>query len=108
MVGWAFRCDSFRALNAHRRHDLKGQMKIAPPKISGKYPDRHLDCQAALEPVLHELSNHAISVGWSEDEIADAMLELAEKHTMARATYVADKIAAAAAVIEAANRRDAR
>lgn len=40
-------------------------------------PDRGLQCQLALEPALQQLVQRAAESGWTEDEIAYALLELA-------------------------------
>ncbi|BCH05017.1 hypothetical protein MesoLj131b_70160 (plasmid) [Mesorhizobium sp. 131-2-5] len=43
----------------------------------GDHPDRALQCQLALEPALEQLVQRAAESGWTEDEIACALFELA-------------------------------
>lgn len=40
--------------------------------------DRDLACEAYLEPAFEALINRALADGWSEDEIANALLSLAQ------------------------------
>ncbi|WP_192247944.1 hypothetical protein [Mesorhizobium caraganae] len=41
------------------------------------HPDRALQCQLALEPALEQLVQRAAESGWTEDEMACALFELA-------------------------------
>lgn len=54
--------------------------EIAPPRRAANNADRDLDCQFALEPAFQMLASRAQAVGWSEDEVAAALLELAHHH----------------------------
>ena len=44
------------------------------------YADRSLACQFALEPAFQELAVRAQAVGWSEDDVSTALLEIAHHH----------------------------
>lgn len=39
-------------------------------------PDRHIDCQQAMNDRLFALMNEAAEAGWSEREVAEAVQEL--------------------------------
>lgn len=49
---------------------------IDPPKRQGDYPDRLLDCEAALEPLLNDLVATAFAHGWGPHETRKALLRL--------------------------------
>ncbi|RWM06662.1 MAG: hypothetical protein EOR72_31295 [Mesorhizobium sp.] len=55
----------------------RSSIAIAQPTCTVDHPDRALQCQLALEPALQQLAERAAESGWSEDEIANALLELA-------------------------------
>lgn len=63
-------------------------MKPLPP------PDRYLDCQFALEPSFQALAETCEAQGWSSDEVAYALLGLAEARllTLAANEQVEDTI----------------
>lgn len=63
-------------------------MKPLPP------PDRYLDCQLALEPSFQALAETCEAQGWSPDEVAYALLGLAEARllTLAANEQVEDTI----------------
>jgi hypothetical protein len=46
---------------------------IDPPKRQETYPDRSLDCEAALETGFHILMAEAVAVGWTAAEIRRAI-----------------------------------
>ncbi|WP_292492104.1 hypothetical protein [Mesorhizobium sp.] len=50
---------------------------IVQPSCPVDHPDRGLQCQLALEPALQQLVQRAAESGWTEDEIAYALLDLA-------------------------------
>ncbi|ANT54264.1 hypothetical protein [Mesorhizobium amorphae] len=50
---------------------------IVQPSCPVDHPDRGLQRQLALEPALQQLGQCAAEFGWTEDEIAQALLELA-------------------------------
>ncbi|KSV84524.1 hypothetical protein N183_11905 [Sinorhizobium sp. Sb3] len=56
---------------------------FSPPKRSGAYPDRDLDCQMAMEEIFRAVAEEAHASGWSEQEVADALIELAHNHWFA-------------------------
>ena len=51
--------------------------RYVSPKQSGLYPDRDLDCQMAMEDVFQSVAEYGEAAGWSEREVADALIELA-------------------------------
>jgi hypothetical protein len=55
-------------------------MTIASPKIAADYPDRPLECQFAIEPAFQDLARRAHATGWSESEVAAALIDLAHHH----------------------------
>jgi hypothetical protein len=75
-------------------------MSINPPRISGPYLERATDCEFAIERdflretvnatthfldldrVLTEIAEDAMRVGWSEQELTDAVLRLAVRYHM--------------------------
>ena len=76
-------------------------MSINSPRYPGPYEHRSEDCQFAIERdflremvnsttpyvdldrVLTEIADDATKAGWSEEELTDAVLELAKRHKMA-------------------------
>lgn len=59
------------------------QPMFAAPRREGSYPDRDLDCQMAIENAFKAVADTAGHAGWSEQEIADALIELAHNHWFA-------------------------
>lgn len=55
-------------------------MTIASPKTAADYPDRPLECQFAIEPAFQDLARRAQAAGWSEREVAAALIDLAHNH----------------------------
>lgn len=55
-------------------------MNIASPKIANDYPDRPLECQFAIVPAFQDLERQARAAGWSESEVAAALIDLAHNH----------------------------
>jgi hypothetical protein len=55
-------------------------MTIPPPKIANDYPDRPLECQFAIEPAFQDLVGQAHEAGWSDSEVAAALIDLAHNH----------------------------
>lgn len=60
-------------------------MKIAAPKMDADHPDRHLNCQEAIERSFQDLVDAAMSAGWDEPESVAAIIALAENHMLAKA-----------------------
>lgn len=58
-------------------------MTIRLPRQKTPYPDRDLDCQAALEDSFQQILSLAERSGWSRTEAAEAMRELAFAHLAA-------------------------
>jgi hypothetical protein len=75
-------------------------MSINPPRNPGAYTERNKDCQSAIERhflyatvnssnpyvdlarVLTEISDEGTTAGWSEEELTEAILNLAKRHDM--------------------------
>ena len=53
-------------------------MNIDQPDQHGTGLDRDLQCEVALAPAFDQLVDAAAVVGWSEDEVANALLSLAQ------------------------------
>jgi hypothetical protein len=51
--------------------------QLSGPRRLGAYEDRRLDCQLSLEPIFDNITRLALHCGWTEDDIAFALLELA-------------------------------
>lgn len=74
-------------------------MYVMPPRQTGDYRNREFDCQEAIEPIFLEVWRNsrpfvdlarikaaalplATDVGWCEDEVQFALLELARCYVM--------------------------
>ncbi|RVC84379.1 hypothetical protein EN739_35025, partial [Mesorhizobium sp. M2A.F.Ca.ET.017.03.2.1] len=55
----------------------RSSIAVAQPSCPVDHPDRALQCQLTLEPALQQLVERAAESGWTEDEVAQALLELA-------------------------------
>lgn len=53
-------------------------VQIHSPSRPADQPYRLLDCQQAIELAFQDLVEKAARQGWSEEEILDALMELAE------------------------------
>lgn len=58
----------------------RSKITIVEPGCAADHPDRGLHCQRALEPAVQELVESAAAAGWTNDEIAGALLEVARAH----------------------------
>lgn len=58
-------------------------MTIRLPRQITPYPDRDLDCQAALEETFQRVLTLAEASGWTRTEATEAMRELAFAHLAA-------------------------
>jgi hypothetical protein len=47
-------------------------------RSSGIASDRDIDCEASIEADFEALFDRALAAGWSEDEVANALLSLAQ------------------------------
>ncbi len=56
---------------------------IPPPTLPPGDPDRHLKCQEALDVALQEVAQAAVKAGWDQEEVATAIVELADAHVLA-------------------------
>ena len=55
-------------------------MDTPSPKIAAGHPGRPLECQLVLRPAFQDFVRRVQASGWTEDEVADAMLDLAHNH----------------------------
>jgi len=55
--------------------------KIDLPKRQEDYPDRLLDCEEALEPILGDLMGVAFAHGWAPGETRRALRRLIAAHS---------------------------
>lgn len=55
-------------------------MDIAAPKVAADHPDRAIECQFVIEPAFQDLVRRAVAAGWTEDDVAPAMVDLAHSH----------------------------
>ena len=51
---------------------------IKAPKQDGDYADRFLDCQEAIENKIQQVMEDAIRAGWTREEAAAALVEVAD------------------------------
>lgn len=56
--------------------------RLASPP-AGDHPDRFLRCQEALEDAFSSIGDAAAAAGWSEEEVAAALVELADNYMLA-------------------------
>lgn len=68
---------------------MSTQADIAPPVTGREHPDRHLACQEAIEPAFLALTDVAVASGWGCNEVAEALVELADNHMLALAANTA-------------------
>lgn len=50
---------------------------ISGPKTDNDYAERHIDCQLALERDFQSLMRQAVAAGWTEQDVALALTDLA-------------------------------
>jgi hypothetical protein len=55
-------------------------MIIPWPRIPEDHPDRAIECQFHLEPAFQDLVSRATQAGWTEDDVAMAMVDLSHNH----------------------------
>lgn len=53
---------------------------IAAPRYADDSADKNLDCEFAMEPAFRELAGRAADEGWSEDDVASALMSLSHHH----------------------------
>ena len=58
-------------------------MAIERPKIPPDHPDRHQECQKAIEDNLLLLFGEAVAAGWDEDEVFHAIVSVADTTQLA-------------------------
>jgi len=62
---------------------------ILPPTLPPGDPDRHLKCQEAMDVALQEVALAAIKAGWDQQEVATALVELADAQVLAMIENIA-------------------
>lgn len=62
---------------------------IPPPTLPPGDPDRHLKCQEAMDVALQEVALAAIKAGWDQQEVATALVELADAQVLAMIENIA-------------------
>ncbi len=62
-----------------------GMTDVPAPKISIRHPDRHLSCQEAIEAAFADLAAQAEDAGWMKEEVAAALVDLADCHMLSQA-----------------------
>lgn len=60
-------------------------MSVASPRQPEDHPDRHIECAFAIEPSFQSLEATAIAAGWTPDEVAIALMDLAKNSLLALA-----------------------
>lgn len=60
--------------------------EIAGPKSLANQPDRFLNCQEALEAAFFLLAEQAVIAGWGQEEVAAALVDVADCHMLALAS----------------------
>lgn len=55
-------------------------MIIPLPRIPEDHPDRAIECQFQLEPAFQDFVSRAVAAGWTVDDVAMAMIDLAHNH----------------------------
>ena len=61
---------------------------IPGPKVRKDNPDRHVFCEEAIEEAFQNVAILAEAAGWDGDEVATALVNLADHHIMTRAANV--------------------
>jgi hypothetical protein len=61
--------------------------KIHAPTMPEDHPDRVLLCQEALEAEFLSLSDRARQAGWSREEVAMALMELADNYFLVNSDF---------------------
>lgn len=57
---------------------------IEPPKNQSEYPDRHIDCQEAMEPGFQAIVECMVEAGWNRGEVMKALRRLIGADNMAQ------------------------
>jgi hypothetical protein len=57
---------------------------IPGPKVPASNPDRHLFCEEAIEEAFQNVAALAEATGWDGNEVAAALVSLADHHLMGR------------------------
>lgn len=56
---------------------------MKPPRLPTSYPDRHLECQEALESCILAIIDEGKAAGWSTRDITTALIALADNLMLA-------------------------
>ena len=83
-------------------------MSIASPKHPVDHPDRIIDCEFAMEPMFQAMAAEALAAGWTEDDVASAMLNLsaAQIRAMAADRQTRSDIGVAVQMVKAMKAKD--
>ena len=57
---------------------------IPGPKVPASNPDRHVLCEEAIEDAFVNVATLAEAAGWDGDEVAAALVSLADRQMMGR------------------------
>lgn len=58
---------------------------MKPPRLLEPYPDRHLECQEALEASVIDILEKGSAAGWSKAELCTAFIEVVDNIMLADA-----------------------
>jgi hypothetical protein len=58
---------------------------VPAPKLPIRHPDRHLSCQEAIEAAFNALASQAEDAGWMKEEVAAALVDLADFRMLSQA-----------------------
>lgn len=53
---------------------------VAPPNGPDPHDDRIEECQAAIADAFRAFVSHCEAAGWSDDDVAIALTEMADEH----------------------------
>jgi hypothetical protein len=56
--------------------------EIPQPTLPADDPDRFLKCQDAVHIAFQDLADRAVAAGWGEQEVAAALVDVADNHTL--------------------------
>ena len=67
-------------------------MIIIAPRLEGRYPEREIDCQMAIEDALLKILGDANTLGWTKAEVLTAMIAVADNTALALDSTVAESV----------------
>ncbi|MBW6426017.1 hypothetical protein KX729_32085 [Rhizobium sp. XQZ8] len=65
-----------------------GMADVSAPKLPITHPDRHLSCQEAIDTAFHALASQTEDAGWRKEEVAAALVDLADCHMLSKAAVM--------------------